>query len=99
MAALAQRPLARRFFRLHVRPNGLALARLGIVVARKAVRGAVERNRVKRLVREVFRTERTGLSGLDIVVRVWRCPGREEAAAAREELRALLRERALAGGR
>lgn len=41
---------------LLVKPNGTAVSRLGLVVAKKNVATAVGRNRVKRAVREVFRT-------------------------------------------
>lgn len=44
-------------------------ARLGIVVAKKAIRRAHERNRVKRLIRESFRLNAMDL-GLDMVVMV-----------------------------
>ena len=57
-----------RHFTLLWRPNGLPQSRLGITVTRR-VSGAVGRNRVKRLVREVFRQFRAGLPpGLDLVV-------------------------------
>jgi|SRR5690554_1992361 len=52
-------------------------ARLGLVVAKKNVRRAVDRNRVKRLIRESFRQHRPELPNLDIVVLV-----RKEAAQA-----------------
>jgi len=42
-------------------------ARLGLAVSRR-VGNAVERNRVKRLVRETFRRRRRTLAGLDLVV-------------------------------
>lgn len=43
-------------------------ARLGMAIARRHARTAVERNRIKRLVRESFRTRRAELPPLDIVV-------------------------------
>lgn len=49
-------------------PNDLSYARLGISVAKKKVRSAVARNRLKRLVRESFRTHKEGLAGLDVLV-------------------------------
>ena len=48
--------------------NELSIARLGLVISRKAARRAVDRNRVKRLIRNSFRNKRQHLSGLDIVV-------------------------------
>jgi len=50
------------------RPTELHHSRLGIVVAKKKVRRAHERNRIKRLARESFRLHQQQLDDLDIVV-------------------------------
>lgn len=42
--------------------------RLGLVVSKKNLRKAVDRNRFKRLVRNAFRLEQNKLKGLDVVV-------------------------------
>lgn len=47
-----------------------APARLGLVVAKKHARLAVQRNRLKRLLRESFRHHKAELAGLDIVALV-----------------------------
>jgi len=51
---------------LLVKPNGTEVSRLGLVVGKKNVPTAVGRNRVKRAVREIFRTTPLPLS-LDII--------------------------------
>lgn len=48
--------------------NDLDYPRLGIIVARRRVPRAVDRNRIKRIVRESFRLERTRLANADYVV-------------------------------
>lgn len=50
------------------RPSGHASSRLGLAVARKQIRRAVDRNRAKRLIRESFRRHQALLCGLDVVV-------------------------------
>jgi ribonuclease P protein component len=47
--------------------NSRHAPRLGLVISRKAAGSAVERNRIKRLVREGFRQRQTELGSLDIV--------------------------------
>lgn len=74
------------FFQVSAKPNSLAHPRLGLIVAGKVVRRAVGRNRVKRLLREVFRARQQDLAGLDLVVRLRKPPDAEapaEIAAAR----------------
>jgi ribonuclease P protein component len=51
---------------LLVKPNGTDVSRLGLVVGKKNVATAVGRNRVKRAVREVFRTTTLSVA-VDIV--------------------------------
>ena len=50
------------------RPNGLGLARLGLAVGVKSAGNAVNRNRIKRVVREAFRRAKQELPPVDIVV-------------------------------
>jgi ribonuclease P protein component len=56
------------FFTVLYRPNDLGYPRVGLAIAKKRVRQAVTRNRLKRIIRESFRTTRLPLNGLDIVV-------------------------------
>lgn len=72
------------------KPNGLDQARIGIVTSKKVAPRAVDRNRVKRMVREVFRSCRGRLGGLDVVVRLRRCPPSGSEYQARNELMRLL---------
>ncbi len=50
------------------RPTSLPQARMGMVIAKKNVRLAVRRNRIKRALRESFRLHQPALQGLDVVV-------------------------------
>ena len=49
-------------------PNSIGHSRLGLVVAKKNVRKAVLRNRIKRIAREVFRQQTAGGSSLDVIL-------------------------------
>ncbi|MEJ2141927.1 MAG: ribonuclease P protein component [Gammaproteobacteria bacterium] len=55
---------------LLARENKLNHARLGLAISKKQLRRAVDRNRIKRLVRESFRQHQDLLAGLDCVVMV-----------------------------
>jgi ribonuclease P protein component len=48
--------------------NTLEHPRLGLAISRKVARRAVDRNRIKRMVRESFRHRQSDLGALDIVV-------------------------------
>ncbi|MDR3299265.1 MAG: ribonuclease P protein component [Candidatus Accumulibacter sp.] len=45
-------------------------ARLGLVIAKRHLRRSVDRNLVKRLIRETFRTRRRELPSCDLIVRL-----------------------------
>lgn len=53
---------------LLARDNDLAHPRLGLVIGKKSVKLSVERNRLKRQIRESFRLNQDALVGWDIVV-------------------------------
>ena len=57
-------------FLLLVSANDLAAPRLGIVIGKRRVKRAVDRNLLRRLMRESFRHRTTELTGLDVVVLV-----------------------------
>ncbi|WP_334108012.1 ribonuclease P protein component [Methylobacillus sp.] len=64
-----RRRISGRYLVLHYRYNDLDYARLGLVVGKKVARRSVDRNYMKRLLRELFRLNQHQLSGLDLVVR------------------------------
>lgn len=57
---------------LHYQPRGQGFsdARLGLVVGKKLLKRAVDRNRVKRVIREQFRRARPQLPPVDLIVRL-----------------------------
>lgn len=55
--------------RLAARDNDLEMARLGLIVGKRMLPRAVDRNRAKRVIRESFR-QADGLPAMDVVVRV-----------------------------
>jgi ribonuclease P protein component len=75
-----------REFTVFIRPNGLEISRFGWSV-KKALGGAVQRNRIRRRVREIVRVHRQEIAtGWDIVIH----PRRSAATAKFSELAAEL---------
>ena len=62
-----QLKVSHRNFLILATPNTLGHARIGLVFSRKNLRLAVQRNRIKRQVRESFRLQKN-LPALDIVI-------------------------------
>jgi ribonuclease P protein component len=65
-----RRVLRGRHFALHYSPNSAGTPRLGLVVAKKLAKRAVQRNLVKRLGRDVFRHAQASLPSYDLVLRL-----------------------------
>ncbi len=57
-----------RCFHLRYRANELGHARLGLAISKRVSKRAVERNRIKRLLRESFRRVRHQLPAVDLMV-------------------------------
>lgn len=55
---------------LAARPGSSASARLGMVIGKRHVRRATERNRIRRIIRESFRQRRERLPAVDLVIMV-----------------------------
>ncbi|HVY81699.1 MAG TPA: ribonuclease P protein component [Steroidobacteraceae bacterium] len=82
------RRMGNGFFGVTARLNDVGRPRLGLAVASKTAGGSVERNRIRRVVRESFRLHQHELPAVDIVVSA-RARAR---GAANRELRAQIEE-------
>lgn len=85
---LEAKSVADKHFKLFFIANALPYARLGIIVAKRNLPKAVDRNRAKRVVRDLFRSHGIKQLGLDIVVMV-RSATSEDSALHREALKKL----------
>ena len=69
-AYAAGKRLGNEFFTINAQPNGLSSPRLGMSIPARILRRAVDRNRLRRLVRESFRVHQLSLPPFDIVIGV-----------------------------
>ncbi len=60
--------VSNKYFLILGRWTGFEQARMGVIVAKKNIGRANQRNRIKRLVREVFRVRKNSLAPIDLVV-------------------------------
>jgi ribonuclease P protein component len=82
------RKLRGRYATVHAASGRGGMSRLGVALTRKLVPRSVDRNRVKRLVREVFRRHVLKGAGLDCVVTLRGRFDAGQVAALRDEVRA-----------
>ena len=75
---------------VHVVPARPGVSRLGIALTRRVAPSSVQRNRIKRMVRELFRRHPAKRAGLDLVVSLREAAGRIDLRDLAEEIRALL---------
>jgi ribonuclease P protein component len=88
---LASRRICRsERFLVQARANGGSFGRLGVVVGKRVAPLAVDRNFLKRLVRETFRRHWQEVAGFDLLVRPRRSLSSSELNEARKDLHALL---------
>ena len=75
----ASRPRRSGSVLIQIRPNRVDYARLGLVIPKRLLPRAVDRNRAKRLFREWFRCNQGRLAGQDLLVRLVGRPSRIES--------------------
>lgn len=68
---------------------------LGIAVAKKLAKRAVDRNRLKRMIRELVWAAQTSVLNSDVVVKLKKPIGRETRGRLRKKEKALLRTQVL----
>jgi len=68
------------------KPNKLTYPRLVVMVAKKTSRRAVQRNYMRRVIREYFRKTKPETALIDIVIRVTKSFKNQENAAINEEI-------------
>lgn len=66
--AAAEQRVSHRYYLLLARTHQGPGPRLGLVVARKNIRLATRRNRIKRVARETFRQQAGGLGSVDVLL-------------------------------
>jgi len=83
------------YFQVLARPNEQGFARLGMIVSKRLFPHAVDRNRMRRRIREAFRRMAVDLPALDMVVRPNIASGKHDPRTAlSEDLRGALEKAA-----
>ena len=82
-----------RWLQLVAMPAARAPGRVGYVIGRKVLKRAVDRNRLRRVLRVVLARARPGIEAYDVIVRLKRPCTRQDVAAIAGEAGALLAAR------
>ncbi|HEY1327725.1 MAG TPA: ribonuclease P protein component [Casimicrobiaceae bacterium] len=81
-----------RHVQLIATPAAQHPGRVGFVIPRRAIALAVDRNRLRRRLREAFHAARPAIERFDVIVRVRQSVARESIREAADEAAALLRQ-------
>ncbi|HZV62973.1 MAG TPA: ribonuclease P protein component [Methylophilaceae bacterium] len=74
---------------VYYRFNQVARPRLGLIASKKVARAAVQRNYMRRVLRELFRKQQSQLGAVDLVIRIQKRFGRQQYYLVTEEFLAL----------
>jgi ribonuclease P protein component len=84
--------IATRSFVAEYRPSTKGLARMGVAISRRVSKRAVDRNRIRRTIRESFRRQRAALPAIDVLVIARSLAAQQINAALRADLDTLWRK-------
>ncbi|MDD2833826.1 MAG: ribonuclease P protein component [Methylotenera sp.] len=79
-----------QYLAMHYQPNSLAHARLGLVVGKKIDKRAVGRNYMRRVLRELFRTQLPEIKPVDLVIRVQKKFSKKDFLSIKKEFDSLI---------
>jgi len=82
--------ISARFLAVHYQPNDIGHARLGLVVGKKVAKRAVDRNYMRRVLRELFRIQQHEINHVDLVVRVQKKFEKEDFLQIKQEFESLV---------
>jgi len=82
--------ISAKFLALHYQPNQIGHARLGLVVGKKVARRAVDRNYMRRVLREFFRMQQHEINHFDLVIRVQKKFEKEDFIQIKQEFDTLV---------
>ena len=92
-SALKLQAISEKWLAMYVKPNNQGFNRLGIIVSKRIIPKAAKRNRIKRVVRDVFRLDDSINScSLDVVIRLRKRLLIEETKSFRQTLSRLLKK-------
>lgn len=74
---------------VYYRFNQSARPRLGLIASKKIARSAVQRNYMRRVLRELFRKQQFELGNVDMVIRVQKIFGRQDYSIVAQEFLSL----------
>ena len=77
--------LSGQYLIVYYRFNQIGRPRLGLIASKKIARAAVQRNYMRRVLRELFRKQQSELGGVDMVFRIQKTFGRQEYSVVAEE--------------
>jgi len=82
--------ISARFLAVHYQPNDIGHVRLGLVVGKKVAKRAVDRNYMRRVLREFFRIQQHEINHVDLVVRVQKKFEKEDFLQIKQEFESLI---------
>ncbi len=77
---------------IHYQPNRLNCARLGLVVGKKIAKRSVDRNYMRRALRELFRVQQANIKHVDLVIRVQEKFAKSDFGQIKHEIDVLLQK-------
>jgi ribonuclease P protein component len=84
--------IANKYLVMRYRINDKNTARLGLIVSKKTAKLAVQRNYMRRIMRELFRLNQHNLPAMDLVIQIQKFFGRAEFLEVKKEFEYLMQK-------